>query len=340
VATTLKDVAMRAGVSIKTVSNVIHGNVPVAEEKRHRVIAAIAELQYRPNMPARLLRKNQVGIIALAFPDLCNPYFAEIGDAIVKAAAQQSYTVLLDHTGGKREHERLVAHGGHPHLIDGVILHPLALHVEDLQASQNNVPLVLLGERPFSGLYDQIMIDNVDAARNAIYHLISMGRRRIAVIGARDLIHSETSRQRLHGYIDALIVAGLPFDEQIIMRTTSYQSSEGMRMMRKLLALDERPDAVFCFSDQLALGAMRVLHEEGIRIPEDIAIIGVDHISEGAYTFPSLTTIAPDKQQIGELAVTFLIDRIQGHRTTPAELAIVPFQLIVRESTAGRQAST
>src|SRR5437588_3215003 len=127
VTATLKDVAQRAGVSIKTVSNVVHGYAHVTEEMRERVRAALEELNYQPNLPARYLRNGRVGVLAFAIPDLSNPYFADVGHAIIAAASARSYTVLIDCTGGERAHESLVLDGLRPHLIDGVILIPFAL---------------------------------------------------------------------------------------------------------------------------------------------------------------------------------------------------------------------
>lgn len=337
--TTLKDVAQRAGVSIKTVSNVIHGNVHVKEEKRERVQRAIEELNYQPNLPARFLRTGRVGVLALAIPDLSNPYFSDIGNAIIAAAAERSYTVLLDHTGGERASERLVINGLRPHLIDGVILSPLALEREDLQPSHVNIPLVLLGERVFNVPYDHVAIDNVEAARLATNHLLSLGKRRIAAIGAQEMLSGETARLRLRGYSEALKSAGLGFDPQLVVQADSYHRSDGMQAMERLLALNDPPDAVFCFNDLLALGAMRLLLTCGYRIPEDVAVVGFDNIEDGNYSTPSLTTIAPDKGEIAQLAVQFLLERINGERSSEPEHIAAPFHLIMRESTvkSGKQ---
>ncbi len=336
---TLKDVALKAGVSIKTVSNVIHGNVPVKEEKRQRVMAAVEELHYQPNLPARFLRKGRVDVIALAIPDLSNSYFSDIGDAVIDAASASSYTVLIDHTRGERTNESLVIHGLRPHLIDGVILSPAALELEDFQTLPVNIPLVLLGER-FLDVpdvpYDHIGIDNVAAARVATSHLIEMGRRRIAAIGAHEVPPGEISHLRLRGYTEALAAAHLPFDPQLVVQARSYHRADGEGAACQLLKLEQLPDAIFCFNDLLALGVLRALHEAGLRVPEDVAVVGFDDIEDGRYSIPSLTTIRPDKKRIGELAVAFLLKRIDSTCTDPAERVDVPFQLIIRESTSGR----
>ncbi len=336
-AATLKDVAERAGVSIKTVSNVVRGYEHVTPEMRERVRTALEELNYQPNLPARYLRTGRVGVFALAIPDLSNSYFADIGNAVIAAAATQSYTVLIDHTGGERANELLVVQGLRPHLIDGVILSSLALNPEDLQPPQVKAPLVLLGERLLDVPYDHVVTDNVAAARLATDHLLSLGRKRVAAIGARDVQSGETARLRLRGYSEALAHAGQPFDPRLVIQVASYHRVDGLQAMQQLLALDCPPDAVFCFNDLLALGAIRALHEAGYRVPDDVAVVGFDDIEESRFTTPSLTTIAPNKEQIGSLAVSFLLERINGTRTRQPEQVEVPFHLVVRESTLGRK---
>ncbi len=350
-AATLKDVALRAGVSVKTVSNVVNGYIHVKDEMRERVRIALEELNYQPNLSARYLRTGRMGVITLAIPDLSNAYFSDIGNAIIAAATSQSYTVLIDHTDGERDKERLVIDGLRPHLIDGIILSALALKAEDIQARKVQLPLVLLGERFLSDAYDHVSIDNVAAARLATHHLLELGRRRIAAIGAPNVLmgETETARFRLNGYTEALTQAGMSVDPRFIvsmkpshahdeshtLHEMFYKREGGAEAMHQLLALEQPPDAVFCFNDLMALGAIRTLHKAGYRIPEDIAVVGFDDIEEGHFSTPSLTTIAPDKRMIGERAVSFLLGRINGTRTGQPEQVEVPFQLIVRESTVG-----
>ncbi|GCE28192.1 LacI family transcriptional regulator [Dictyobacter alpinus] len=336
---TLKDVARRAGVSIKTVSNVVHGYEHVTVEMRQRVNKALEELNYQPNLPARYLRQGHVSIVALAIPFLTNPYFSDIGKAVVSAANARAYTVLIDSTDGERAKEMMVINGMYPHLIDGVILSPLALEAEDLLSRRVDVPIVLLGERLFNVPYDHVVIDNVAAARLATSHLISLGRTRIAAIGAQEISAGDTARLRLQGYREALTEAGLAYNPDLVTRSLSYDRIDGIQSMHQLLASGTPPDAVFCFNDLLALGALRALYEAGYRVPEDVAVVGIDDIKESAFSMPSLTTIAPNKQEIGDLAVAFLLDRIAKTYTGQPRQTQASFELIVRESTAGRAAS-
>jgi len=200
----LKDVAERAGVSVKTVSNVVNGYVHVRPDTRARVMEAIAALDYRPNISARNLRRGRTGIIALAVPELDIPYFAELAKHVVSAAARHDWTVLIDQTSGDPEQERLVASGIRDHMIDGLIFSPLALAGADLDASAKATPMVLLGERVAHGAADHVAIDNLAAARDLTEHLVGLGRRRIAAIGAQHTAEAATARLRLAGYGEAL----------------------------------------------------------------------------------------------------------------------------------------
>ena len=339
----LKDIAAYTGFSAKTVSNVINGNYArVSAKTRAEILEAIEKLSYQPDIAARYLRKAHVGVIALAIPYLANPYFAEVADAITAAAAEHSYTVLLDCTEGKRENELLLVKGLRPHLIDGLIVDAQSLTTEDLQPEEIKKPIVLLGERFFGAPYDHVIIDNVAAAHIATSHLLSLGKRRIAAIGVIEHGPSETPALRLQGFLQALREAGQEMDPSLVVPMDSgyransmdlWHRANGAEAMRKLLSLKRPPDAVFCFNDLLALGAMSVLHEAGLHIPGDVAVVGIDDIEDGRYATPTLTTIAPDKEEISRLAVSLLLGRIKGTRQQPPEQITVPFHLRVRKST-------
>ncbi|MGI8899648.1 MAG: LacI family DNA-binding transcriptional regulator [Nocardioides sp.] len=334
----LSDVASRAGVSVKTVSNVVHGYVHVRSQTRERVQAALDELDYRPNLSARSLRRGQSGLIALAVPALDMPYFSELARAVVEAAGERGWTVLVDQTDGLGDREREVAAGLQGRLIDGLIMSPMALEADDLRPSLRDTPLVLLGERITGGGADHVAVDNVEAARVATNHLIERGRRRIAAIGCQSQAHaaSGVASLRRTGYLMALTDADLPATEGWTPDVAGYVRAEGATAMTALLDRPEIPDAVFCFSDLLALGALRVLSQRGVRVPEDIAVIGFDDIEDGRYGTPSLSTIAPDKATIARTAVGMLYDRIARRIELPARDVRVGFELVARESTIGR----
>ncbi|WP_446217059.1 LacI family DNA-binding transcriptional regulator [Micromonospora sp. IBHARD004] len=331
----LKDVAERAGVSVKTVSNVVNGYLHVRPDTRARVEEAIAELNYRPNLSARNLRKGRTGVIALAVPELDIPYFAELARHVVTAAAAHGWTVLIDQTGGGPEQERKVASGIGDHMIDGLIFSPLALTADDL-TGLDGMPMVLLGERVDHGPADHVVVDNVAAAREITAHLIGLGRRRIAAIGSQRTPEGASARLRLAGYTAALEEAGIGYDEKLVAPAPAWHRADGAAAVRDLLSSGVRPDAVFCFNDTLALGALRALHEAGLRVPEDVAVAGFDDIEDGRFSIPTLTTVAPDKERIARLAVELLAGRLDGDREAPPRELTAPHRLATRESTTGR----
>lgn len=333
----LKDVAERAGVSIKTVSNVVNNYPHVTPGMRSRVQAAIDELGYRPNLTARHLRKGRTGIIALAVPELGNPYFAELAGAVIDAAAEHEFTVLLDHTRGEREQEILVSQGFRGRVIDGLILSPLALEAEDLRGRADDVPLVLLGEREYDLPFDHIAIDNVAAARCAVRHLLGRGRTRIAYLGARTDSVNQPAHLRLDGWREELAAAGVPAPDGLVVPVGGWDRDDGARAMAQLLDAGVRPDAVFAFNDLIAIGAMRVLHERGLRVPWDVAVVGFDDIAEGRFGAVTLTTVSPDKQAIAKMAVGSLLRSLSGREEPGGRELTAQFRLVERESTLGRR---
>lgn len=333
VSSRLKDVAALAGVSTRTVSNVVSGSGAVAEETRARVQIALDQLGYRPNAAARNLRAGRTGLIGLAIPELHSPYFGELAGLIVEAAQQRSWTVVIDQTFGDREAERRLLEGTGGRLVDGLIISPWSLGPDELTDRDRHVPVVLLGERQAHGLADRVAVDNVLAADEATTHLVQAGRRRIAAIGVQPHLRNETSQQRLAGYREALRRAGLKPDPTLEQPVETLHRKDGAAAMAVLLEADRRPDAVFAFTDELALGALHVAHERGVRVPGDLAIVGFDGIEDGQYAHPPLTTVVPDKRQIAERALQCLADRIYSPTSTVPPLDIViPHQLVERAS--------
>jgi DNA-binding LacI/PurR family transcriptional regulator len=330
----MKEVASRAGVSVKTVSNVVNGYLHVAPSTRERVQRAIDEMGYRPNLTARSLRSGRTGIIAVAVPRLDEPYFAELAAAVIGVADERGCTVLVDQTDGQRDREQLAVAGIRPDLIDGLILSPLALGADDLlTASVTSTPLVLLGERISDSSHDHVGIDNVAAARLATEHLLSLGRTRIAAIGTMDSVVAQTARLRRTGYREALARAGLAVLPGHEREVAGFTRGAGAQAADRLLDLPERPDAVFCFSDLLALGALHALHRRGVRVPEDVAVIGVDDIAESRYSTPTLSTVAQDVDEIARLAVDALLHRLAAGTGDPPRELSASYRLVVRDST-------
>ncbi|MGW4947511.1 LacI family DNA-binding transcriptional regulator [Actinoplanes sp. NPDC004185] len=336
---TLRDVAELAGVSPRTVSNVVNGYAQVAPATREKVERAIAELGYRPNVLARNLANGRSGQIAVVVPYLDTPYFAELLQAIIPAARKGGYNVLIDQTDGDRQHEgELIGRGSRGFLFDGMIISPLGLSQQDLTVRDLALPLVVLGERVSDGTFDHVGIDDIAASTDAVTHLISLGRRRIAAIGDQPYATGEAAQLRTRGFRAAHAAAGLPVDESLIISTARFNRIDGVTAMAALLDRADPPDAVFCYSDLVASGAIHTILERGLRIPEDIAIIGYDDIEDGRYSHPTISTISPDKTAIAQLAVERLIMRIASSGPVPGVELLAEHRLIPRQSTLGRAA--
>ncbi|TDC77276.1 LacI family DNA-binding transcriptional regulator [Streptomyces hainanensis] len=336
----IKDVARRAGVSEKTVSNVINDYEHVSDRTRRVVREAIEELGYRVNLAGRHLRRGRTGIVALVVPELDIPYFAELANGIIAEAERNGLTVLVHRTRADREHELAALDGFHSDFADGVILSPLALTAGDVRERRGALPLVLLGETVESGVADHVAIDNVLAAREATEHLLALGRRRILAVGGRDLPGPGTAEARTLGYRRALEAAGVGYDPAAVWPVAEFRMPHGAAAVAEAWAAGHRPDALLCLNDQLALGALRALHERGLRVPDDVAVVGFDDVEAGRFSAPTLTTIAPDTHAVAAVAVELLLNRIAEagettDRTAPPDERVAPHRLVVRESTAG-----
>lgn len=321
----LRDVAEHAGVSVRTVSNVVNGFRYVAPATRERVQASIDALGYRPNMAARTLRRGRTGLVALVVPEIDSPYFAELAARTVRIAERRGLTVLIDQTDGDAEREKQLLHGRRSQLVDGVLFSPWAVAPAELAARTDTVPLVLLGEHDGAAGVDHVAIDNVAAAREATGHLLAAGGRRIAALGIQPRSLNATARQRLAGYQQALAEAGVPAEPDLAVPVRRLHRADGHRAMLELLDRAEPPDAVFCFTDELALGALRAAADRGVTVPDDLALVGFDDIEDGRFSVPALTTVSPDKDRIAELA----LDRLAAEPGPPRSI-VAPHRLVVR----------
>jgi DNA-binding LacI/PurR family transcriptional regulator len=333
---TLYDVAREAGVSIKTVSNVINDYPYVRPETRERVQAAITKLGYIPNLSARSLRSGRTGMIGLAVPELSLSYFAELADKVIRAAEERDLVVLIEQTNRSRERELEVLRGTRPRMIDGLLFSPLALGPEDRGLVDIELPLVLLGERIFDSGVDHVTMQNVAAARAATEHLLAKGRRRIAVVGAHPGEVIGSAGLRLNGYREALAAAGIDYDERLVGWAELWHRQQGAEAMASVIARGVEFDAVFAFNDTLALGAMHALQQAGLRIPDDVALIGWDATDEGAYSSPTLTSVDPGQGRIAALSVEMLVERIAAgakRREQPGREIEVDFTIVERDST-------
>jgi DNA-binding LacI/PurR family transcriptional regulator len=334
----MHDVARVAGVSIKTVSNVINDYPHVRPATRERVIEAIEQLDYRPNLSARGLRSGRTGVIGLAVPSLRENYFAELADAVIRAAEKRGLGVMVEQTSGQREAELRAVSTSRPRFLDGLLFSPVSLGQDDADALVVDGPLVLLGERIFDGPTDHVTMHNMSSAEAAVEHLLEIGRRRIALIGAdpRGGDEANSANLRLRGYLRALERAGIEPDPALVRPTamSHWNRAGGAAAVHLLIEEGVEFDAIFALTDTLGLGVLRALGEEGRRVPDDVAVIGFDNIDESKYSVPSLSTVDTGRDEIAAIAVDRLVDRIneKGERRPP-ETFKPAFRIVRREST-------
>ncbi|WP_324649948.1 LacI family DNA-binding transcriptional regulator [Georgenia sp. H159] len=327
----MRDVAELAGVSVKTVSNVLNDYPYIRPATRERVLHAVDELEYRLNTSARNLRRGRTGLISVALPELALPYFAELADEIIDAAEDQRLRVLIERTGADPQREREVLRDG-LRVGDGLIFSPLGLTQEHEPELPGDLPLVLLGERIFTERFDHVTMQNVQAARAATTFLLEKGRRRVAVLGVHPGEVGGSAGLRLRGYLAALADAGLEPDADLQGEATFWHRDTGARAMAQVLDTGARPDAVLALNDALALGALHELQVRGIRVPDDVAVIGWDDIEEARYSTPSLTTVDAGRRLIAQAAVERLVGRIADPDRPPERLEM-PYRIVERGST-------
>lgn len=331
VAVTMHDVARAAGVSLKTVSNVINNYEFIRPATKQKVLDAIAELGYEANLTARSLRSGKTNMLGLVLSDLSIPYYAELAADIMRVARARGYRVIVEQSGNEAEHERAALQGQFRSLTDGLLFIPLALDADDILASAGRKPLVLLGEFVDDPRLNMVLIQNAEAAAAVTAHLLRSGRRRIAVLGAQ---HDETTGSpglRLTGYRKALEESGVAFDPGLVV-PSEWRRDGGAEGVARLLDRGVQFDAVFGLNDVLALGALHELLVRGANVPEDVAVAGFDDIDEARFASPSLTTVSPGRTEIARRAVNLLIDRVEGKSGPDVEQPRAEYALRIRQS--------
>ncbi|MCD4850500.1 LacI family transcriptional regulator [Arthrobacter sp. AK01] len=331
-AVTMNDVARVAGVSLKTVSNVINNYEFIRPTTKQRVLDAIDELGYETNLTARSLRSGKTSMLGLVLADLSIPYYAELASDIMKVAWARGYRVLVEQSGNEPDHEKAALQGQFRTLTDGLLFIPLALNVEQIIQAAGKKPLVLLGEYVQDPRLDMVLIQNHRAAAAVTTHLLAGGRRRIAVVGAHDGDTTGSGGLRLEGYKAALADAGVEYDPALVV-PCDWRRDGGADAIARLLDSGVEFDAVFGLNDALALGALHELLVRGKKVPQQVAVAGFDDIDEARFASPSLTTVAPGRAEIAERAVELLINRIES-KTAAAKVQQpeAAFELRVRQS--------
>lgn len=333
----MHEVAARAKVSIKTVSNVVNDYPHIRPATRERVEKAIRELGYQVNVSARNLRRGRTGVIGLALPELGLPYFAELADAVMAAAEIRGVSILIEHTGAQRAKELEALRSPRRSLTDGLLFSPLAMGQDDVGALAVDYPLVMLGERIFGGPVDHVTMANVEGGRAVTRHLIEQGARRIAVVGAHPGEQVGSGPLRIEGYRKALEDAGIAVDPALILEAGLWHRATGAAAIATAIDAGLEFDAVFGLNDALALGVLHMLHQRRISVPDEVRVAGFDDIDDAAYSTPTLTTVSAGRDQIAATALDYLLERINSPQLLiPPRRLVADYELVVRDSSRVR----
>ena len=332
---TQADVARLAAVSQPVVSYVLSESaaMPVAAETRQRVLDAIATLDYVPDHNARSLRRRRTFTIAGIIPDITNPFYPAFERAIQDVAEPAGFDLITYNTDGDLEKERKCLRSALAGRVDGVIITPFRVPLaECAQLVKAGIPVVALtSEVPPSGdtPLDTLSIDGIAAARVAVDYLIDRGHRRIGMVAGD--AGTPPRESRVLGYIEALRRRELLFDRMLV-RGSDFTETGGYDAAAELLRLAIPPTAIFAANDLMALGAMTAVREAGLRIPDNIAIVGFDDIPAARLITPALTTVAQYPDQLGTRAAELLTERLAGGAAPHSQRIDMPFDLIVRAS--------
>ena len=326
------DVAKLAGVSRSTVSFVLNNtpDIKISEETRKRVLEAVKALDYKPNAIARSLAKQKTEVIAFFVLDIVNPVFPNMARGIEDVARHNGYTLFLCNTDGKSLRELRYMNTMLERRVDGIIVGALTNEEISRIAKERNVPLVIL-EHPRLPEHDVVYADNIAGSYESVTHLIELGHKRIAHITINP--ESIIVQERIEGYKKALANAGIPFDEKLLK--IFYGKVEEEVAIDELFSLSDPPTAIFAFSDFMAIQIMKILIKRGIKIPEDVSIVGFDD-TLASLTIPALTTVAQPFYEMGAKAAEILIERLKNP-DLPIQNIKLPTKLVIRESTTKRK---
>jgi LacI family transcriptional regulator len=326
---TIRDIAKRAGVSINTVSRALNNKPDISEETKRKILKIARELGYVKNATASSLRSKQTNIVGVIIADSANPFYAEVLKGIEAASRKHGYQIMLMNTERVYENEEKAIEVLLQRRVDGLLITPVQDRSDDIKALiEIKVPFVIVG-RHFEELeVDEIHSDEVKGGYLATRHLIKRGRKNILVITG--YLFKSAAYMRLEGYKKALKEYGIPFREELIIET-DIDIESGYQAMREAIEKGLEFDAVFCYNDLLAFGAMKALKERGYRIPEDVAVVGYDDIVYSSFVCPSLTTVRIKKFEMGYEAFRMLLQRLKGRRKKRKRV-ILDVELVVRES--------
>jgi len=342
--TTLKDVAKKAGVSTATASMVLNNRVskiPISEETRKKVLEAVQELGYFPNIFARSLRTKKTATIGVIISDIKDPYYAGVIEGIEKVLNENGYNFFFSTTENSLRKEKIYFHKLLEIRPEGFLIvggiRPFS-NEEKNELREERVPMVAIGRSASSyAKVSSVAVDNFKGAFEATEYLIKLGHRDILHISAYQIRVSGT--ERMNGYKSALKQCGLK--NKCWIEKGSVTAKSGYRVMTRVLKEDRRPTAVLAYNDVSALGIMRSIKHYGLKIPEDIAIIGFDDIPISAYFSPPLTTVRQPQQELGMRGAELLMNIIkEGRESIEVQNIILEAPLIIRKSSGDSIASS
>lgn len=328
----IKDVALKANVSTTTVSHVVNSTRFVSDKVRHDVELAIRELNYVPSAVARSLKSNSTKTIGMLIPNCSNPYFAEIVRSVEDHCFGAGYALILCNTDDDPHRQAAYLQVISEKRIDGTIIISTGEDKDLLRLLKGlTIPTVLLDREIREVNCDLVETAHLQGALMATEHLIALGHRRIACLAGPANLNS--SVQRIEGWRTALAQSGLAAGASDLLWQSDFSSQGGFTTMQSILRSPQAPTAVFVCNDLMCIGALSAAHEAGVRVPQDMSLIGFDDIELARFASPALSTIAQPKHLIGVTAVDMVLERIQGGRLQARQVILQP-ELIVRNSTA------
>ncbi len=324
----MTDVAKLANVSTATVSRVIQNPDAVKEKTRVKVLQAIEELNYQPNVLARYFRRTETKTILVMVPSIENNVFPQMIAGIDLIANQSGYKVLLGNTYQDPDKAYSYLEELKQKQVDGVILLTTRLDNNVITDIADHYPVVLTSDFIAGLNVPTVAIDNISSARNAVEHLLQLGHKRVGMItGPLDI---PLSRDRLKGYRQALLENDIGVDG-VLIQEGDHKYDSGYNQMNKFLALDNPPTAIFAANDSMAMGAVKAVKAHGLRVPEDIGVVGFDNIQFSDIFEPSLTTVAQPFMEMGQRSMELLLKQINGETLTKNQ-HVLDTRLIIRDS--------
>ena len=328
----LRDIAAKTGFSLNTVSLALRHSERIPLETRNKIQSAAVELRYVPNQIAKSLVSRETRTIGLVLTDILNPTLTQTAQAVEIALAAKGYGTLFATSNNTLEEEIKVVDMFRSRQVDGILIYP-ARHrdLEHLRPLRRaNFPVVLLIADPDAGI-DGVSVDDRSGGYKATRYLIGRGHRRI---GFLDASHANGNDEKLDGYQQALTEAGIEIDRDLIAPTNGHYGWHGYFALDMLMNGPKRPSAVLADNDSLALGALRWCHKHGVRIPDDLAIMGYDNIAFTEFGEPPLSTVNYDAAAVSQMAVDRLMHLIAaGEKLPPPRVTLIDPELIIREST-------